>query len=510
MAANKDRPALIPPERVDALRQSLFRGIIEWRSRWRAMVEDLDQQAVIDKIRHDGDWSSRFAFMTCMSAGIAILGLLQNSVAVIIGAMLVAPLMGPIIALGFAIATGDFKWMKECVLTLLGGVMLALFLCVVIVRLSPIDLVTSEIAARTQPTLFDLGVALFSALAGAYAVIRGREGTIIGVAIATALMPPLAVVGFGFATARWTVFGGALLLFVTNFMTIALAAAIMARIYGFSTRLSPQQTRWQSIVIFASFFLLALPLGYSLREIAWEANAQRIARAAVAQHFGDNSRISDLTLDRRAKPLRIEASVLTTATRSGANAALTEKLTEQLGRPVAVAVEQYPLGGSSQLAEMRSDMQELRQAAQQRARDSADIGRDLALLAGVEPSAVTVDADKRRATVRARALPDAGLATYRALELRLAGLRSGWTIELVPPAIALPSVTMDGEEVAEGSKERFAQMLWAAQRTGLKVELAGPGATDLAKWLSDGGADVVVVPGAGAAGGGVQARWRTP
>ena len=88
-------------------------------------------------------------------------------------------------------------------------------------HISPIQTVTEEIAARTQPNLFDLLVALFSALAGSYAVIRGREGTIVGVAIATALMPPLAVVGFGLATLNWTVFGGALGLFIPNLVQSA-------------------------------------------------------------------------------------------------------------------------------------------------------------------------------------------------------------------------------------------------------------------------------------------------
>jgi len=490
------------------LRQRLFRSIIQWRRKWADMVEQVDQQAVIDKIRHDGDWSSHFAFMSCMSAGIAILGLLQNSVAVIIGAMLVAPLMGPIIALGFAIATGDFKWMRQCVTTLGGGVLLALLLCSVIVQLSPIEAVTSEIAARTQPTLFDLGVALFSALAGAYAVIRGREGTIIGVAIATALMPPLAVVGFGLATMDWPVFSGALMLFITNFMAIALAAAVVARFYGFSTSLSPQQTLWQSLVLVSSFFIVALPLGFSLRDIAWEANAQRIARTEVATFFREGSRVSELTIDRRTDPLRIDVAVLTPTTRADANGQLSAALSKTLRRTVDVRVEQYPVGGSTQLAELRSDMQDLRQNAQARARDNASVSRDLALLAGVAPDAVTVDNDKNRAVVRATPLPAAGLATYRALETRLAEARTGWTIQLIPPPLALPPVEMAGDAPDTAAADAYALTLWAAQRIGLPVDVGGAGGAELVSLLQAAGVDARPDPAA-ASTGPATARWRT-
>jgi uncharacterized hydrophobic protein (TIGR00271 family) len=116
--------------------------------------------------------------------------------------MLLSPLMGPIMGLGFALAIGDRDWLRQSGRTLLLGSLVAVVLCAVLVFLSPIQTITSEIAARTRPNLFDLFIALFSALAGAYAMIRGREGTIVGVAIATALMPPLTVVGFGLATSN--------------------------------------------------------------------------------------------------------------------------------------------------------------------------------------------------------------------------------------------------------------------------------------------------------------------
>ncbi|MBA3897656.1 MAG: DUF389 domain-containing protein, partial [Sphingomonadaceae bacterium] len=186
---------------------------------WRLkVVGTVDHQAVFDRIFSESGWSARYAFMTLMSAGIAILGLLLSSPAVVIGAMLISPLMRPILGLGFALALFDFKELRRALAALGLGVVLAILLTVAIVMVSPLKATTGEILSRTRPNLFDLLVALFSAMAGTFAIVRGRGETIVGVAIATALMPPLAVVGYGLATWNMAVFGGSLALFVTNFV----------------------------------------------------------------------------------------------------------------------------------------------------------------------------------------------------------------------------------------------------------------------------------------------------
>ena len=240
---------------------SVSRVLFSFRRWWREdVVGTVDQAQVIEKRRAECEMSERYLFMTAMSAGIAVLGLLLSSPAVVIGAMLLSPLMDPIMGLGFALAIGDYQWLKKSARSLAWGTLIAIGLTAVLVYLSPIQTITPEIAARTQPNLFDLFVALFSALAGAYAMIRGREGTIVGVAIATALMPPLATVGFGLATWNWTVFSGALLLYVTNLITIALTALGMARLYGFKTALSSRQSIYQNFLVLGVFVALAVPL----------------------------------------------------------------------------------------------------------------------------------------------------------------------------------------------------------------------------------------------------------
>ncbi|VVS97796.1 Uncharacterized hydrophobic domain-containing protein [Sphingomonas sp. EC-HK361] len=442
---------------------------------WQAhVIGSVDHVAVIDTVHDDAGWSGRYLFMIAMSAGIAILGLLLSSPAVVIGAMLISPLMGPIIGLGFAVATVDSRQIRRALAALVAGSLIAVLFCAAIVLVSPLQNVTSELAARTRPNLFDLAVALFSALAGSYATIRGRAGTIVGVAIATALMPPLATVGFGLATWNGTVFFGALLLFVTNFVTIALAAAVMARLYGFGQSLSPNQTAVQLIVVIATFAALAVPLGVALRKIAWEGLAGRQARSAVADVFDGKARISQIDIDFNAVPIRIVATVLTPRYRADAERIAAAAFLKDAGRPARVQIEQYRVGTGSGAAENAA-----LQAAQARGTASpADAAADaladrLALVAGVSPDAITIDREHRRARVAAAALPGASLATYRALEQRAAANTPGWEVYLVPPAVPPGAVPFDGESP---DAQTIAAAIWGARRLGLGIAVSGPAA----------------------------------
>ncbi len=484
---------------------SMLHPIRTW---WRdGVVNQIDRQAVVTRVREEAGWSPRYAFMTLMAAGIAVLGLLLSSPAVVIGAMLISPLMGPIIGLGFALATVDSSEIRRSAMALLAGSLLAVLFCAFVVLMSPIQNVTSEIAARTRPNLFDLVVALFSALAGAYAVIRGREGTVVGVAIATALMPPLAVVGFGLATLNATVFFGALLLFVTNFVTIALAAAMMARLYGFAQSLSPSQSMIQNAAIAAIFLLLAVPLGLSLRQIAWETTASRQARETVGKVFGDTARISQLDMDYAASPIRLTATVFTPRYRDQAVARVKAALTGALGQPVDVSIEQYRVGtgaGDAEAAQLASaQVKAQRDAALQ---ESTQLAERLALVAGTDPQAVLVDRDKHAAVVTAQVLPGATLAAYRQLEARVAATAPDWHIRLIPPAVGLPDITVTDGKPDPASLQTA---IWAARRLNLPVALAGrpAEAKAVADALEAAGVSSSVSGGGSAA---VRLSWRAP
>ena len=466
-----DQRAELPPAEPS---HDFTRVIASWRGWWRrAVVATVNQSEVINSRREDCEISPRYLFMLAMSAGIAILGLLLSSPAVVIGAMLLSPLMGPTIGLGFALATGDYRWMKRAAFSLLVGIALSVLLCALLVTLSPLQTVTSEIAARTRPNLFDLGVALFAALAGSYAMIRGREGSIFGVAIAIALTPPLAVVGFGLATLNWTVLSGSLGLFFTNLMTIALTAAIMARLYGFRTTLSEKHTLLQNLLIAVALVALAIPLGLALWRVAAEANDTRLANSAVRDAFDGRARISQIDVEFPKGSVQVTATVLTPELKPQAETAIAHALEKTLGHPVHIKLTQYQVGTSAQAAEEAQ-----LQSAQ--AKEQADLARAdtlaqrLALVAGVSPSDVLVDRDRRVATVAARQLDGASLAAYRDLESRVSASEPDWTIRLRPPARPLPSIDFaDGTPTDDGAKA-LDLIAWAVQRVPVPVVLTGP------------------------------------
>ncbi|MXO65268.1 TIGR00341 family protein [Altericroceibacterium endophyticum] len=456
----------------------VLRSMRRW---WReAVVNTVDQTEVIEKRREECQISARYIFMLAMSAGIAILGLLLSSPAVVIGAMLLSPLMGPIIGLGFALATGDFNWVRQAGRSLVAGTLVAVLLCALVVLCSPLQTVTPEIAARTRPNLFDLLVALFSALAGAYAMIRGREGTVVGVAIATALMPPLAVVGFGLATLNWTVFSGALLLYFTNLMTIAFTAAVMARFYGFRTSLSDRQTQLQALLIVVAFVALAVPLAFSLRQIAWEANASRQTRGTVMDSFDNRARLSQLDIDFDTLPIRVTATVLTPELEPQAEEVGERALARELGRQVQFSLTQYQVGTSSSAAEAAQLSSARAQEEQTNLRRAEELAERLALVAGVPEDEVLIDRQRRRALVRAKELDGASLAAYFALEQRIAATEPEWRVELLPPARPLPDVTFDeggNDEESRPDAEGIAALkliIWAAKRVDMPVTLTGP------------------------------------
>ena len=185
-------------------------------------------------LNENARFSSSFIILMILSTLLASLGLLANSSPVIIGAMILAPLMGPIISFSMALLRWDTSLLKTSAKTLWLGLLIALFFAVCLSPFLPADL-TDEIASRVRPNLIDLGVAVLSGIAGAYATARiAIAKSLAGVSIAVALVPPLAVTGLGLSWWESSIFLGAFLLFITNLAGIILASAMTFFALGFS------------------------------------------------------------------------------------------------------------------------------------------------------------------------------------------------------------------------------------------------------------------------------------
>ncbi len=197
--------------------------------------DETDRDSTMDAILKDIPFRGHNAWILIFSIIVASIGLNVSSTAVVIGAMLISPLMGPIVGLGFSVAINDVDTLRRSLINL--GVMVGLSVLTAFLyfKLSPLTELTPELAARTEPTILDVIVAIFGGLA--LIIAKTKKGTIasviFGVAIATALMPPLCTAGYGLAVWDLSIFGGAIYLFTINTIFIALSTFVVSKILKF-------------------------------------------------------------------------------------------------------------------------------------------------------------------------------------------------------------------------------------------------------------------------------------
>lgn len=209
----------------------------KWLKDFVNIDKHIDTADATEKIKSNIWFRGPNVWILAFSIIIASVGLNVNSTAVIIGAMLVSPLMGPIVGIGLALGINDIQLLKDATKNLLIMVAISLAASCIFFFISPLNLVNpTELEARTTPTIYDVLIALFGGLAGILESCRKEKGTVLsGVAIATALMPPLCTAGFGLANGSWHFFGGAMFLFLINTIFITLATYMMVKYLRFES-----------------------------------------------------------------------------------------------------------------------------------------------------------------------------------------------------------------------------------------------------------------------------------
>lgn len=225
--------------------------------------------------------------MIC-SALLASIGLDTNSTAVIIGAMLISPLMSPILGVGYSIGVQDREIFIRSTRNLAYSTFFSLLTALVYFLLTPLGQPTSEILSRTQPTLLDIGIAFFGGVAGIVSFSR-KESTIAlpGVAIATALMPPVCVAGFGLATGRWEIFGGAFYLFFINSAFIAFSTYLIVKLLRFPITAYVEKGKQKRVRMAALFilFLVSIPSLWFLYTVYQKNKTQQIIQKEIIDDF---------------------------------------------------------------------------------------------------------------------------------------------------------------------------------------------------------------------------------
>ena len=216
---------------------------------------------------------------------VSSIGLNVNSTAVVIGAMLISPLMGPIVGMGYGLAVGDTALIRQAVRNIIIFVVISLITATLYFLLTPLKEAQSEILARTQPTLWDVLIAFFGGSAGIVALTRKEGGNAIpGVAIATALMPPLCTAGYGLAHGNWHYFLGASYLFAINCVFIAFATLLFSKLLKLPRRglVKESKRRLHSIIITAVVLAVMIPSGYMASGLVRQEIFKTRANAAIA------------------------------------------------------------------------------------------------------------------------------------------------------------------------------------------------------------------------------------
>lgn len=255
-----------------------------------SLLHDKAEDAQIDQTLRAGiEMKGTNLWVLMFAIFIASIGLNVNSTAVIIGAMLISPLMGPIMGIGYGVGIYDFALIKTAFKNLMIAISISLMTSIVYFLISPLNQAQSELLARTTPTIWDVLIALFGGLAGIIGTTRKEKSNIIpGVAIATALMPPLCTAGYGIANGNWAYFIGAFYLFTINSVFIALSSALITRIFHVSEKhfIDPKKAYRIKLYTLSIALLTVVPsiyLAYQLvQEELFKNNAAQFIKTEIA------------------------------------------------------------------------------------------------------------------------------------------------------------------------------------------------------------------------------------
>ena len=230
-----DENSVTEEKEFDHLKDSALKGINLFFKELLDISKDTDREATIEGVKKDISFKGHNAWILIFSVFVASIGLNVSNTAVVIGAMLISPLMGPIVGLGLSVAINDVETLRKSLINLGVMVVLSVITAYLYFTISPLTKETPELLARTYPTILDVLIAIFGGLA--LIVAKTKKGTmasvIFGVAIATALMPPLCTVGYGLAVGNLQYAGGAIYLFSINAVFIALTSFLLAKILRF-------------------------------------------------------------------------------------------------------------------------------------------------------------------------------------------------------------------------------------------------------------------------------------
>ena len=285
-----------------------------WNALFNLRRGEERKEAVLRNVKASISFRGSNLWILACAILVASVGLNVNSTAVIIGAMLISPLMGPIVGAGFALGIFDFNLLKRSLANLLLATLVGLAVSFLYFWATPFKDAQSELIARTAPNIYDVLIAFFGGLAGVIAITRVEKGNPIpGVAIATALMPPLCTAGYGLAIGRWDYFGGALFLYSINCVFICIATYLIVKFLRYPAKIvDEKQSKRVNWIVTALTFLLILPSVYFAYEFFRESQYKKSVQDFVSEEFEKKGNtVIFQKVNYQSNPRKIELAFLT-------------------------------------------------------------------------------------------------------------------------------------------------------------------------------------------------------
>ncbi|QXP77824.1 MULTISPECIES: DUF389 domain-containing protein [Winogradskyella] len=316
---DKDKAVEEKKKAVKEDAQGLFASVKTFLHELLDFREDTDRDATIDAIKADIPFKGATAWILVCSIFVASIGLNADSTAVVIGAMLISPLMGPILGIGMSIAINDIDTLRKSLINLATMIVLSLLTAFLFFWLFPLSEDTNELMGRIRPDIRDVLIAFFGGLA--LIIARTKKGTIasviFGVAIATALMPPLCTAGYGLAIGNWEYFGGAMFLFTINTIFIALATFLVLKILRFPMLKYANSAKRKRIsrIAMGVAIIVMIPAVWTFLTVLQESKYQRDFDDFVKNEIESNSNLwyqkreNDLNIDTKTMNLHFNGDV---------------------------------------------------------------------------------------------------------------------------------------------------------------------------------------------------------
>ncbi len=294
---------------------------------------------------------NNFSILLSLATAIATFGLLSNSAATIIGAMIIAPLMIPIMSLAYSLIVLNCRLVSYSLIRLIFGVALTVFIAFLATEIIGFKIPGSEILSRTEPTLLDLGVAISAGVAGAFAKIRRSVSDAIpGVAISVALVPPLCVVGIGLSTNDFELSTGAFVLFLTNLVGIIISADL---IFLYQSYGSWKKAMWTLFLLVTSMIVISFPLNYSFQEMIAENRIRHALSEYMERYVHIKSLIQSIEVELEEDKLLVMIDTIEEPQEHDAQSKVKEVkeslevvrqfLSEKVRKPVHLKVRVFPI-----------------------------------------------------------------------------------------------------------------------------------------------------------------------